>query len=132
MSPESYDVGFGKPPKHSRFPKGVSGNCKGRPKGKRNIATVLTEILGEKIVIDENGVRRTVTKLEAALIKLVNQAASGDPVALRLMTAPVRSADEHEVEPATKRLSQDDLQIMKRVLLRQGRPPEGGTNEDHP
>jgi hypothetical protein len=129
---KSYDVGYGKPPKRSRFRKGVSGNRKGRPIGKRNIATVLTEILEEKIVIDKNGVRRTVTKLEAALIKLVDQAASGDPVALRLMTALVRSADEHEVEPATKRLSQDDLQIMKRVLLRQGRPPEGETNEDHP
>jgi hypothetical protein len=131
MSDESYDVGFGKPPKHSRFPKGVSGNCKGRPRGKRNIATVLTEILGEKIVIDENGVRRTVTKLEAALIKLVNQAASGDPVALRLMTALVRSVDEGTIEPAPKQLSQDDLQIMKRVLQRRGRAPEGETNEDH-
>jgi hypothetical protein len=126
---KSYDVGYGKPPKRSRFRKGVSGNRKGRPTGKRNIATVLTEILQEKIVIDKNGVRRTVTKLEAALIKLVDQAASGDPVALRLMTALVRSADERAIEPAPKQLNQDDLQIVKRVLLRQGRPPQGETNE---
>jgi hypothetical protein len=127
----SYDVGYGKPPKHSRFRKGVSGNRRGRPKGKHNIATVLTEVLEEKIVISENGVRRRVTKLEAALIKLANQAASGDPVALRLLTALVRSVDERVVEPATKQLSQDDLQIMKRVLQRQGRAAEGETNEDH-
>ncbi len=27
------DVGYGKPPLHSRFQKGKSGNAKGRPKG---------------------------------------------------------------------------------------------------
>jgi hypothetical protein len=32
----SYDVGFGKPPLHSRFKPGQSGNPKGRPKGSRN------------------------------------------------------------------------------------------------
>jgi hypothetical protein len=127
----SYNVGYKKPPKDTRFRKGVSGNRNGRPKGKRNIATVLTEILEEQIVIDENGLQRTVTKLEAALIKLVNQAASGNPVALRLMTALVRSVDERAIEPTPKQLSQDDLQIMKRVLQRQGRDPEGEISENH-
>jgi hypothetical protein len=92
----------------------------------------LAEVLEEKIAISKNGVRRRVTKLEAALIKLADQATSGDPAALRLLTALVRSVDERALEPATKQLGQDDLQIMKRVLRRQGRPPEGKTNdEDH-
>lgn len=125
------DVGYGKPPKLTRFRKGISGNRKGRPRGKRNFATVLTEILEEKIIISKNGVRTMVTKLEASLIKLVNQAASGDPIALRLMTGLIRSVDEQASAPAPKRLSQDDLKIMQRVLQRQGRPPEGETNEGH-
>jgi hypothetical protein len=43
MIDKPYEVGYGKPPKRSRFRKGVSGNRKGRPKGKRNFVTVLTE-----------------------------------------------------------------------------------------
>src|ERR1700722_14543367 len=70
-----YDVGFSKPPEESRFRKGVSGNPKGRPKGRPNIATVLERTLQEKVVINENGVRKTVTKLEAAIKQLMNKAA---------------------------------------------------------
>lgn len=40
-----YEVGYGKPPKHTQFPKGQSGNIKGRPKVKKgpvdNVAAIL-------------------------------------------------------------------------------------------
>src|ERR1700730_5439368 len=109
MSDNSYNVGFGKPPKHSQFRKGISGNRKGRPKGKRNMATVLTEILEEEILIKEGGVRKRGTKLEAALKQLANKAASGDLVAARHLIALARSAEERAVEPPRKQLSEDDL-----------------------
>jgi hypothetical protein len=131
MSDNSYNVGYGKPPKHSRFRKGVSGNQKGRPKGKRNIATVLTAILGEEIVINEGGVRKRVTKLEAALKQLVNKAALGDLVAARQLIALVCSAEERTAEPPRKQLSRDDLKIMRRVLQRQGSRDIGETDDDH-
>ena len=35
------EVGFKKPPVHSRFRKGCSGNSKGRPKGTKNLRTDL-------------------------------------------------------------------------------------------
>ena len=35
-----YEVGWSKPPEHSRWPKGVSGNLAGRPKGSLNLKTL--------------------------------------------------------------------------------------------
>jgi hypothetical protein len=127
----TYDLGYKRPPKHSRFRKGVSGNPRGRPKGKRNFATVLKEILEEKVVINEGRARKTVTKLEAALKQLANKAASGDLVAARQLIALVRSAEQGAVEPPSNQLREDDLKIMQRVLRRQGSGKAGGTSEDH-
>jgi len=114
----AYEIGFGKPPKHSRFRKGLSGNPKGRPKGRRNLATVLERTLQEKVVINENGVRRTVTKLEAAVKQLVNKAAAGDLAALRQLAALVPQSVNEGVEMRTDELADADLEIMKGVLKR--------------
>jgi hypothetical protein len=131
MNDSSYKVGYGKPPKHSRFRKGISGNRKGRPKGKRNIATILRAILEEQITVREGRVWKTFTKLEAALKQLTDKAASGDLIALRQLTALVRSAEEHDIEPATKQLTDVDLKIMQRVLQRQSTFVKGETDDDH-
>jgi hypothetical protein len=125
------EVGFGKPPKHAQFRKGVSGNPKGGPKGKLNLATMLERALQEKIVINENGVQRTVTKLEAAAKQLVNKAASGDLVAMRQLAALAASAEDQTVAaPASKQLVEADRKVMEGVLKRFGNV-EGGEHEDH-
>jgi Family of unknown function (DUF5681) len=113
-----YNVGFGKPPKPSQFRKGLSGNPKGRPKGSRNLATVLERTLKEKVVINENGVRRTVTKLEAAVKQLVNHAASGDLAAMRQLSALTGSAAEEQVALPTRQLDQNDKKVLENVLKR--------------
>lgn len=128
---DTYDVGFGKPPKHSQFPKGISGNRKGRPKGKRNLATVLRETLEEKVPITENGSRKMVTKLEAAVKQLANKAASGDLVALKQLIALVRSAEERTDGPPSNQLREDDVKIMQRVLQRHGSDKRGEADGDH-
>jgi len=86
-------VGYGRPPKTTRFKKGQSGNPKGRPKGSLNVATVLIKTLSEKVVINENGQRKTVTKFEAALKQLVNKALGSDIRALRLLLDLARDAE---------------------------------------
>ena len=88
------EVGYGKPPKKSQFQKGASGNPKGRPKGSRNLSTQLTRILGEKVIVNENGRRKPITKLEAALKQQVNKAASGDLKALQMLVSLLRSFEE--------------------------------------
>jgi len=82
----SYEVGFGKPPEHSRFRKGRSGNPAGRPKGALDLGTLLGKALAEKVAVkDASGRRRKISKLEAALTQLVNKAAGADLRAIRLL-----------------------------------------------
>src|SRR6516164_11142205 len=57
-----YEVGYRKPPRHTRFNKGQSGNPKGRPGGAKNLSTLLSEALNEPVIVAENGGRRTISK----------------------------------------------------------------------
>src|ERR1700681_3237276 len=87
-------VGYRKPPAQSRFKPGQSGNPKGRPKGSLNIATVLERTLREKVIINENGQRKIITKLEASIKQLVNKAAAGDLRAIQQLAALARGGEE--------------------------------------
>lgn len=86
----SEDVGYGKPPRATRFKQGQSGNPKGRPKGSRNFATVLQEELNTRITVTENGKRRRITKRQAVAKQLVNKGAAGDPKAILPLLTEMR------------------------------------------
>jgi hypothetical protein len=88
MSTQSDDadlIGYKRPPRHTRFQAGRSGNPAGRPKGKRSAATLLTHVLNTRITVTENGRRKRISKIEAMMVQLVNKAISGDPRASRLV-----------------------------------------------
>ena len=74
-----YEVGRGKPPKHSQYPKGVSGNPNGRPPGRKKPDPTLSDILEERVVATgPDGRRRSMSKREIIQRKLVKKAADGD------------------------------------------------------
>src|SRR5437868_15411219 len=62
-----YEVGYGKPPRHSRFKRGQSGNPRGRARGAKNLRTLLSEALNECVIVTENGGRRKGTQREATI-----------------------------------------------------------------
>lgn len=71
------EVGYRKPPKHTRFKKGQSGNPKGRPKGSKNMRTILNELLNRTMVITEKGRKRTVKFMEAYIHQMAAKALNG-------------------------------------------------------
>jgi hypothetical protein len=73
-----YEVGYKKPPKHSRYQKGRSGNPKGRRPGCKNLWTLIDAELEDPIVVKENGRTQTITKRAALAKQLVNRALSGN------------------------------------------------------
>lgn len=91
--PESYEIGYCKPPKHSQFQTGQSGNPKGRKKGTKNTHTLLDSVLSEKILLTENGKTHKISKKEAVIRRLVNKALSGDMKALGLLLADLHGKE---------------------------------------
>src|SRR5437764_11953166 len=83
--PCDFKVGYGKPPRHTRFKKGQSGNPRGRPSGSKNLTTVLSEALNELVTVAENGGRRKITKRQAIVTQLVNQSAKADWRATKIL-----------------------------------------------
>jgi hypothetical protein len=82
---EGYAVGWGKPPRHTRFKKGQSGNPKGRPPGSKNMNTLLAKALDEQVTARHKGKLKKFAMREAIPRQLVNKAASGDLRAIQLL-----------------------------------------------
>jgi hypothetical protein len=72
-------VGYGKPPIHTRFKPGQSGNPRGRTKGTLNFATDLKRTLETPITLTDPGKKpRKVSTQKAALLRLREKALKGD------------------------------------------------------
>ena len=72
-------VGYKRPPVHTRFKPGQSGNPSGRRKGSQNLQTLFQKILNEQISLREGLRVRKVSKAEAVLRGLVFGAMKGEP-----------------------------------------------------
>ena len=127
---EGYDVGYGKPPKHSRFKPGQSGNPRGRPKGTKNLKTDLMEELGEKIVIREGDRSQKISKQRALLKSVVNRAIKGDVRAVSIaLSTMMRLLDTGEGVPGFEEaLRDDDLEILRAFEGRARRGDERRTD----
>jgi hypothetical protein len=85
--PKTDGVGYKRPPDHTKFRPGHSGNPKGRPKQHRNLATDLREELAQLIPIREDRKACRVTKQRAFVKGLIQRAVNGDARAVNSLVA---------------------------------------------
>jgi Family of unknown function (DUF5681) len=76
--PNDFKVGYKRPPRHSWFPPGRSGNPGGRRPGVRNFATDVKATLAGQVALNEKGKARRVSTQEAVLLRLKEKALKGD------------------------------------------------------
>jgi hypothetical protein len=86
----TYKIGYRRPPLSTRFKKGESGNPRGRPKGSTSFVTLLEKELGQSIVVNENGKRTTITRLQAMIKRIVAGALQGEQKALLTLVEILR------------------------------------------
>lgn len=128
-TPANYEVGYGKPPKHTRFPPGQSGNPKGSQKGKRGLKFDLAAELDAKQTISVNGKKVTGRRQRLAVMALAARAASGDlKAAQTLMPLIVQVLGIEDRGTGRQKLSSQDQAILDAML--DGDISEEGEDED--
>lgn len=119
--PGQYEVGYGKPPKHSQFKKGESRNPRGRPPGTRNLATLLAKALDEKITVIEHGRRRKIAKRAAIIGQLVNRSAQADLKAMTILFNMLQDIERRDGVPtgpaSLTEADRETLQLLRNWYL---------------
>lgn len=117
-------VGYGRPPKHSRFQPGQSGNARGRPRGTKNLATDLREELAERIPIREGERSLKVSKQRALLKAMMAKALKGDArSAAILLGLMAKILEPAEAAGDADALDANDAAILENFLSRRTVPP---------
>jgi hypothetical protein len=95
-----YEVGYGKPPKSTRFRPGQSGNPKGRPKGATGTAKLLEQTLSQEVSVTEGGRTTRISKREALILSLVTKAIKGD---MRAAAQTLKLIEAFEAQPKAEK-----------------------------
>ena len=78
-------VGYGRPPRHSRFKPGQSGNPKGRAKGSRSFLAEIDRQLRQKVTITIDGKSVRVPVSEVIARRLAHDSMKGQSRAIELV-----------------------------------------------
>jgi len=124
-------VGYGRPPRASRFRPGQSGNPAGRPKGTRNFKTDLKATLETLVKVTRDGKARKISTQEAMLLRLREQALSGNSRALDRLILLAQTYNNEDLTASSDLSASDEsiLQIFKARVL-SGAAALNGSVED--
>jgi Family of unknown function (DUF5681) len=110
-----YEVGYARPPIDSRFKPGQSGNRKGRPKGRKNMLSILDAVLKEPVLIRKGNVVRKVSTAEAIMRALAVKAMKGDAKANARIMEWCAKSGEFDQPPVR-------IERIENVIVRPGDP----------
>src|SRR5467141_2332552 len=123
-SESGYKVGPGRPPLHTRFQKGQSGNPGGR--STKSLPALLADALNETVVVTIDGHRRKITKREAIVTQMVDKSASADLRATKMLIDMLKEVEEKagaappepaKLAPAAK-LATEDREVVELFVAR--------------
>jgi len=110
-----YKVGYGRPPEHTRFLPGKSGNPRGRPKAQPSAEALLLEEASKLIKVKSGDKILKVSRLRALMRKLIDLSLQGNMAALRLVVPYLSKAhaEAQVTRPHEAPLSDDELAVLK-------------------
>jgi hypothetical protein len=128
-SDKNYTVGYRRPPAHTQFRTGQSGNPRGRRKRSRNVKTVLRDTLNMMVRAREDGKVRNLPALELLMLKQMQRALNGDIRSFsKILELTMRYPELSEEAPETKATSDDDDRVLEDYLARTSRHQGLGQN----
>ena len=114
-----YEVGYGKPPKRTRFAKGRSGNRRGRLGDTRNLKTDLRTVLEEDLTLTIGGREVKISAQRAVLVALRNKALKGDVRAAGMLIALLERVMPETLDDEVKAsVPREDLAIFAAAIDR--------------
>jgi hypothetical protein len=114
-----YEVGYGKPPKRTRFAKGQSGNRRGRLRNTRNLKADLRTVIEEELTLTVGGREVKFSAQRAMLVALRNKALKGDVRAAGMLFALLeRLMPEALIDEIKASVPREDLAIFAEAIDR--------------
>ena len=116
--PPDYEVGHCKPPKHTQFQPGRSGNPQGRPKGSKSLAKIVQRVAQKPVRITGPQGEPTVSILEASLTQMAKQSTQGNLGAQRQLVALVKDSEESLSADHSAGLHENDHAVFENTIQR--------------
>ena len=114
-----YKIGYGKPPRGRPYQKGQSGNPRG-PR-RKDMSSLLIAALNEPVYATIDGKRRKITKRQAIITQMVNESASANLRATKMLFDIMKEVEQKAGAAAPRepeKLTATDREVVDLFVAR--------------